>query len=1329
MDVASSPDPLNDSPLYIPAVKTRQSSRVSITKSLPLRGSSPKKQTFQLDLGNELSPQKIRVTVEAEDLDENHNRSSSPSSVPASRRRERTTTTTIPLKGLSDNEEGSNLQHASTPKRGRGRPRKSVGTPIPSKKRASTPSRKSAGKRRSVGELVDGDDTDDMDFRIGHHVETGKGKGKSRSRSTKGSSRKNRAHEASESLDEDILRGKGRNQKNLASKQETNDESHTNRREPDYRNDGNESSDIEPLTTDISPVESTFSTIQSSTVSGGEHEPNIVIARFDPGNETPRRPGWSSPRIIEGGRPCSSRQRADSYPSPSVSPTKSTFSDADVDCQDDNGYQNPQYEEEGDYEEEASELREFDTILESEGFSMISVDSVPSLREHLSSPTHNPEKQTPRPARHESLLALQEKSHNYNDSFSEIPQDILEAATPAPRPQNGRLLSVQNATVNDSFSSIPPNILEAATPARPQQKHQALDVKDCKDLYENSFSAGAPSILDSGTPAAVRKPSSTSENLRVPGQSSNLPSKNTLSPRLLTPEETPSPPEHETEGSGANREAPPSNSDKSSANEPSLLGGPIPSSPPSVAPRRYTYSAHLRSQRQLNVNGTLTPSIVFSSPSLPPPLHPSREQLHLRPSLDQSQRPTLSPIARAGRVLQDILVPSSPRSRSQSLGSPFKSPAGDRRSSSVVPALGTLPVQDRLAGPLPRLDLSSHFPERSPQRPRSLSCMPQEDPFQNNIVPKERMSSTKNTQPYVLDLPHQRQSSDPRFNIRSETESLRSEDAMSWQADETTNLYEEPKPNHNNPNPINPRRYPLERERERGQINSIPLTGEQKWAAQRDEVRRKISSADPSKVVVIESDDEASAQDGIEEEDFGLLLETLNSSSPAAPQQNHPVREAAEKPRRSKLPSPWRQNSKRLVYSDEISHFSSPEPTHLGESNDHGKEYPGDFAQPATGRCLGVEEVDDSADADLSGWQIPQKSNFNPRARETGHLDLSALLSLSPAKQLPVLPKSSTPPSFQKDLSGCESFPSDTLRGREVEPSLSGKSLSTGFTPIPQKMGFNPRVRDRSSSPAKQPPSIPNDFIGSYQTDELVVYPSLGESPPRVTKAFGSSSLSRTNTLSAHYTKNLSAELSSLAVEGSLSSTQASLDEKENRAMDSCTIKWTKTMRLPPVSAPILPPLQPPSSPVKSCLRSPMKTPNTSSGPGFPNSSPSKGVAFVSSSPVRSSPSHAALSSTTWSKGHWVLLDEILQTWKSETMSSNTARRRRNSTRVISRLLGKKVRSQGESMVFEQWHLEAVDEFRGVVPGWEEKIIAMRLFSLILAADRRERGLSIDRCY
>lgn len=56
---------------------------------------------------------------------------------------------------------------------------------------------------------------------------------------------------------------------------------------------------------------------------------------------------------------------------------------------------------------------------------------------------------------------------------------------------------------------------------------------------------------------------------------------------------------------------------------------------------------------------------------------------------------------------------------------------------------------------------------------------------------------------------------------------------------------------------------------------------------------------------------------------------------------------------------------------------------------------------------------------------------------------------------------------------------------------------------------------------------------------------------------------------------------------------------------------------------------------------------------------------------------------------------------------------------MISRLLGKTVESQGEKLVLEQWHLEVVDEFRGYVPGWEEKVVAMRVFSLVVGEEKR----------
>jgi serine/arginine repetitive matrix protein 2 len=1323
MDGSSSPDPLHDSPIYQSPAKTRRSSRVTVTKTMPLRGSSPKKQTFQLDLGNELSPQKIKVTVEAEDPDEDINymsqtygRSSSPTDAPTTRRKERTTTTTVPVKGLSDTETNNNTQYAVTPKRGRGRPRKSVGTPVPTTKRPSTPN-----KRRSIGDLVDGDDEEDIDFRINQPADNSRSKGKSRSRSAKGTSRKSRAKDQVDVSESNPPKKRGRPRKSLLPEEDAALEgsSHKGR----HRNQDRSILESEPASSNTASPPSDISTIRTTTtMGGGEIEPDVLLARFEPGNETPRQVGWSSPHIIETGRPASSRQRADSYPSSIPSPEKTAFSDEDENY----GNEDIQYmeEEEEEEDDEVGELREFDTILDSEGFSMISVDSVLSLREQLNSPTPQSENGSSKSARHRDLLPVQEKEDNHH-SFASIPNNLLEGASPVCKHQNPILLSVQNLHVNDSFSSIPPDVLEAATPARPQQKNRLLKTKEPNEEYEDSFSAIPPAILDAATPAAVRKVNKNSDKLSVPGTSLSS-SRKDISPRLLTPEETPSPPEHEVEDSSANRKGLPPSTTKPVIGKSPVQDAQITSSPPMAAPRRYTYTAHIRNHRQLNLETTQTPSIIFSSPSLPPPLHPAGEQNALRPALDPSQRPMLSPIARTGRVLQDIMVPSSPRSRSQSLGSPFKSPSTDRRSSSVIPPAELVPVQDRLAGPLPRLDLSSHFSDRSsPQQHSTL----QEDPFQNSIASEEQSPSPEQNQPYKLELPHQRHHSDPRLmNIRSEADSIRSDDAMSWQADGPPNLYEQPRSIGDSANKSSDRRYPLERDSD--VAKTFALTNEQRWAAEREETRKQISSADANKVIVIDSDEDAPHDAQVEEEeDFGLLLDTLNSSSPAVERRQEPSRELLEKPRRSKLPSPWRQNSKRLVYSDEMSH-SSPLSLQTGEKFDWPKKCNDTNPQSVAIHRASVEEANDSSVDDLSTWQIPQKSNFTPNVREPGHLDLSALLSASPAKQLPILPQSSQPLPSQGNSTPRKTL-SDILKAR-ADSSGSDKPGNTGFTPIPQKMGFNPRSRaDRSSSPVKEPTLLPDASI--VQPNQPISYPTLNSSPPRTTKLFGSSSPSRANTLLANQKTLISNQSPTANSPGSILSSQVSPDEKENRFIDSRTIEWTKSLRISTaVASNTIPPLQPPSSPVKSCLRSPLKTPSAATGPGFnfPNSSPSKAVAFVSSSPMPSSPPEAPLSSTTWSKSHWALLDSILATWKPDLDSpSLEQKRRRNSTRVISRLLGKTVRSQGESMVFEQWHLEAVDEFRGVVPGWEEKVIAMRLFSLILAADRRARGVSSQRCY
>ncbi|CAK7197702.1 hypothetical protein SEUCBS139899_000350 [Sporothrix eucalyptigena] len=200
---ASSPDPLNErnndqatmSVLSSAAQRITRSQRSNSLYSLdmrnkmhPSRFSSPRKQTFHLDVGSNVSPQKIRVTVETEDntpdisnaddalndianTEQKVNRrlftvsTPVPSLTPkttttSSRRRRRspspaktsstnthgrkkvrlsTTTTKVPLRGLSDDEDTTSNTASATPKPKRGRPRRS-GTPKPSKTQTIEPS-------------------------------------------------------------------------------------------------------------------------------------------------------------------------------------------------------------------------------------------------------------------------------------------------------------------------------------------------------------------------------------------------------------------------------------------------------------------------------------------------------------------------------------------------------------------------------------------------------------------------------------------------------------------------------------------------------------------------------------------------------------------------------------------------------------------------------------------------------------------------------------------------------------------------------------------------------------------------------------------------------------------------------------------------------------------------------------------------------------------------------------------------------------------------------------------------------------------------------------
>ncbi|KAF7961013.1 hypothetical protein EAE96_000682 [Botrytis aclada] len=1471
MDEASlsSPDPLADSLTYQAPPSTKRRKTPSSRLSLPLPASSPKKQIFELDVGNTLSPQKIRVTVEAEDSDSEDDHAnlrphnfSSPTPAPVPRRIERTTTTTVPLRGLSDSENDNSIRYEVTPKRPRGRPRKS-NTPI---KKQNTLNRGGKRGRKSVGEELDNQSQDVNDEEV-----VSAGNSRSRSKSAKVIKKATpRKRKASSDLvpSSAVKRGRGRPRSRLREEIRLSDGSdvaeqvQTPNAEPKVvKADIHEElmpEEIDLLATidanSESPI-SQYPAYQSTSTfpSSEDVEEDVVIARFHPGEETPPTTGWSS--VLETSQMPSSSNRAQRETSPLSESLRNGAppleSNGPIEDDDDNGdYGGDGFDDETDEDfDETREIRqfsdgktnnaaeemqeedfedemdddmdhrpEFDTIMESEGFSLISLDSVPSLRKPLNGVLQNEGQNSAAHPQNKNILSVQNAvQHN---SFSSIAPEILEAATPGKKFKNPHISRVQEARVDDSFSSIPPEILEAATPAPARKRgvnmsHSESSTvvgKNIADYADNSLSDtrikppkktgglgedsspkhAAP--FDAATPRLMRKaplrPSSTKKwetNSKTNPKPSQDRPKSTHLATSPKPSKSLSPPAKEskqpTSIKNENGNLPGSQDTEKPAEE-SFINSQIHSSPPAIASHRFTYTAHVQQQRQTNPKLTQTPAIVFSSPTLPPPIQPPRQPSE-RP--ESSNTNASSPAEKAGRILQDIVIPSSlPRSRSESLASPFKSPAtGRRSSSSAYPDTNisrSVPAEQPQTS-LPKLDQngdvgSKHSRRRSWSRP-----VLDEDPFVGNGAAQKRPSTDK-SQNFNLELPSSRRMSvSINAAVIPQHESSMTTNSFNSQLEETDRNGAVEKPV---PSSSSLEKKPVETKRT---LSSL----QEKWAAERAAISKQISTASTNEVMVLSSDDDDdddgddkdenedyddidnvlvadeeqenlpgkmranpedndnadNSVDNKEEEDFeddesfGLLLETLDASNQET-QLHSDKSDNAERPKRSKIPSPWRKNSKRLVYSDELASLS---PDHDAEAPTGEEPSPKSVSKQVDVSKSSQKHLQPESDStlDLSGWQIPQKQNFQPKIRSLGNTtpDISALLRSSPLGGLPTLSNregQSIGRQASKDVpSPLESHfdpPQDSPSGDTDEETSS-------FAPIPQKVGFQPRVRkngDAPTAPVSQPIRGIFGKLGVTRTS----LPTPETSSSSLVGALTNTSPSRSNklktpTIQPDPTQSSSSQLS-------VSNAAAPIKTTENRQVQNPKPKWTEHR----LEAPI------PPSPTKSILRSPLRSTAPPSQP-----SPSKNVVFASSSPQPSSPLNPQLSSTHWTRDHWLLLDSILQTWKPEnqnqeasdseansTGSSNSKYGRRNSTRVISGLLGKIVNLKdkgvgigeggvrifrngnkegkeigNEKMRLEQWHLEAVDEFRGEVPGWDEAVVAKRVFALLVGEERRRKGL------
>ncbi|OAA59321.1 hypothetical protein ISF_06256 [Cordyceps fumosorosea ARSEF 2679] len=101
--------------------------------------------------------------------------------------------------------------------------------------------------------------------------------------------------------------------------------------------------------------------------------------------------------------------------------------------------------------------------------------------------------------------------------------------------------------------------------------------------------------------------------------------------------------------------------------------------------------------------------------------------------------------------------------------------------------------------------------------------------------------------------------------------------------------------------------------------------------------------------------------------------------------------------------------------------------------------------------------------------------------------------------------------------------------------------------------------------------------------------------------------------------------------------------------------------------------------------------------------------------------STSPLSTTKWSREHWLFLDDLLRARRSGPFRGSFRRHSED-------LLGKTVSGKGQAMELERWHLDCVDAFKAAVAGWEASDLARRIFGLVMGEEqRREAGMRRQR--
>ncbi|KAK2600101.1 hypothetical protein QQS21_005187 [Conoideocrella luteorostrata] len=714
------------------------------------------------------------------------------------------------------------------------------------------------------------------------------------------------------------------------------------------------------------------------------------------------------------------------------------------------------------------------------------------------------------------------------------------------------------------------------------------------------------------------------------------------------------------------------------------------------------------------------------------PLHQISSPLQEPQSLQQESllhktiRPHLSAIVRAGQVLQSITSdPPSPEGRDKQLGSPFRrsgskdswsgsrdsqtsrrmsrSPMQSRNSATAV-AKSDSSAQPETSNAVPEYATRSNF-SRTSRRSKEPSIERDRSPFRQSPA-----SSMHITPPSDGDMSWVAREGPISPNLRGDN-SLR----------EAAGL---PEPNAARATFIEDISQPL-------QVPGYQPPHESTPEAEMPEAEQEIRD-DETDIWELEAERETPRP--TRQRSFGKRV----------PTSNH---------RRGAIPSPW---TKKSIHRPPVSRMISqtvPDLSHLTEEPSAVQDQPSQSSEPDEYSLLAQRQQEEeaakkaatTAESAAKDKRFDLSSFFSSPAAIPGMLAQKFLPNKTQPVTQPAPPMSVTEraPSVVPTSSMFPQIPQ-----KEFRPDSSVKS--TLFSPVRRRQPVAAGVEEQPqghtrqsqpSQPSQQQPETASERSSSPATPEQLPMPTVAQKqnftprPRQPSHSFFQPSSNRSTAVTPPRMQLTHADIHRWT------------QQTSNASEASSDFQRPLLRPLPPKNA----------SPTKSALRSPLKphtpgrvveftssvlspaeqakarhlsnsilsqpdpfAPQTNSSVVFETDDKENSdiidISMEDAPPLVKQSVPEPLSQTTWTRQHWLFLDQLLQLRRRQPFPINYARR-------ADKYLGKTVKSHGESMTLQRWHLDCVDAFKAEVGLWDEGVLAKRLFALILGEQRRRGGM------